>query len=132
MKTTWKYVKPLEDSRSVEKYLDKYKITLPKDIISVLTESNGGRPQPNNSIITESQKEYVFKALLSYNKNDRENIYNIYPALFENTSLYPIGSDTAGNFLCFDTDSKKYVLWIRDENHETAYIETVTNMPFLN
>ena len=125
MNTTWKYVKPLENAFAVKDYLNKYHICLPDNLISILERYNGGRPS-EKQIVTSKNKEYVFKALLSYNKNDSETIYKIYPELFGKTSLYPIGSDAAGNFICYDTNAMKYVLF----NHETETVEIIKNSLF--
>ena len=125
MSITWKYVKPLEDNNLVRAYLADHHISIPEDMISIMEKYNGGRPS-DKQIITSENREYVFKSLLSYNKNDLETIYDVYPEVFSNTSLYPIGSDAAGNFVCFDTSSKKYVFF----NHETEKVETIKRMPF--
>ena len=99
MLITWKYVKKLEDNTSVKNFLNEYNITLPEKIVNLLEEYNGGRPS-EKGIITNTKREYVFKSLLSYNKNDKETIYNVYPDLFKEVPLYPIGTDSAGNFIC--------------------------------
>ena len=122
MNTTWKYVKPLENEFAVKDYLKKYHICLPDYLVSIMERYNGGRPE-EKQIVTSENREYVFKALLSYNKKDRETIYEIYPELFGKTSLYPIGSDAAGNFICYDTDALRFVLY----NHETEDVEIIKN-----
>ena len=123
MGITWKYVKPLADKDSVKDFLYRYKISLPEDLITVLVEYNGGRPE-NREILTVDGKEYVFKALLSYNMGDKETIHMIYPELFENTTLYPFASDAAGNFVCYDTKAHKYCLY----NHETGKAEDIKEL----
>lgn len=116
----WKYIKPLKDLDSVDKFLDKYNIELPDDLVKCIKCNNGGRPS-EKLFDTDMGKEYVFKSLLSYNEGDSECITKVYPKLFEGTKLYPIGSDASGNFVCFDCEKRKYVLL----KHETNSIEVI-------
>ena len=98
--TTWKYVKPLQSKNAVTDYLAAVGVELPQPLVSLLTLYNGGRPS-SKDFYTVGGHEYVFKSLLSYNENDLETVYRIYPDLFQGTQLYPIGSDPAGNFICY-------------------------------
>lgn len=112
---TWKYIKPLADSKVINQFLNKYNISLPEELIKCLKEHNGGRPS-NPVFNTEETKECVFKALLSYNEGDYETIYMVYPHLFKNKPLYPIGVDAAGNFICYHCANREYVLWKHEDN----------------
>lgn len=116
----WKYVKKLNNQQSVKNFLKKYNVELPKSLISSIEKNNGGRPS-KKIFDTNDSKEYVFKALLSYNENDAENIYAVYPDLFVGTDLYPIGTDSSGNFICFNLKQHDYVLL----NHETNNVEKI-------
>lgn len=126
MDNTWKYVKPLKRADAVQNYLEENHIDLPQKLIHIMETYNGGRPSVKR-LVTSKGTEYAFKALLSYNEGDKETIYNIYPVLFKNTPLFPIGSDGAGNFVCYQMNSKTYVLW----NHETILEEQIIEIPFL-
>ena len=126
MDITWKYVKALKDENAVKKFLNQYGVNLPMNLISIIEKNNGGRPS-EKSIITETKQEYVFKSLLSYNKDDLENIYSVYPESFKSTKLYPLGTDAAGNFVCFDYCNNKYVLL----NHETNKLEAIITMNWI-
>lgn len=121
----WKYIKTLKNRSAVRDFLAENQVELPFKLVEILEEFNGGRPE-NKDFITSTGREYVFKSLLSYNEKDKETIYKVYPDLFMNTSLFPIGTDPAGNFICYDHKSKKYVLL----NHETASTEDIMKMPF--
>lgn len=123
MEITWKYVKPLKDPKAVKDFLDKYGIELPASLIDIMEKYNGGRPS-EKTVITETQREYVFKSMLSYNSDDKETIYSIYPDLFKETDWFPFASDAAGNFICYDLRQKKCVLY----NHETDRGEFITDM----
>lgn len=125
METTWKYVKPLEDSGAIKSFLKQQKVSLPDSLIDIMEKNNGGRPSEKD-IITKSHKEYVFKSMLSYNKDDKETIYSVYPELFKETNLFPIASDAAGNFICYDLKSKRYALY----NHEIGKSEDIEEIVF--
>ena len=82
-----------------------------------IQEVSGSIPR----ISTNVRKEYVFQSLFSYKKEDKCNIYNVYPGEFENTSLFPVGLEAAGNVICYEMNTKKYILW----NHENGGTENI-------
>lgn len=123
MELSWKYDKPLNDPMAVKRFLDNYSVSLPDSLIEIMEKHNGGRPS-DKAIITDTNQEYVFKAMLSYNEGEKETIYSIYPELFKETNWFPFASDVAGNFICYNTLSKKYVLY----NHETDKEEIINKM----
>ncbi len=119
----WKYVKKLKNPNDVVEFLRKYNIVLPKQLVTCMERFNGGRPS-EKEIITITSREYVFKTMLSYNSNDKDTIYSVYPGVFGETDWYPLASDAAGNFVCYDTSNKKYVLY----NHEIDRVEEIIKM----
>ena len=121
----WKYVKPLKNELAVQTFLNQCNVILPDELVSVIETYNGGRPE-EKEIVTDAGREYVFKSLLSYNQDDKETIYTIYPELFIDSYLFPIGSDSAGDFICYDLKKQRLVLL----NHETNKIEIIIKMPF--
>ena len=113
----WRYVKPttLDKIQFVEK---KYSIKLPHDLVNLILEYNNGRPE--KSLFLVAGKERVFKKLLSYNKEDRENIYPYIDVLtMVKPNLYPIASDPSGNFICLYDG--KIVFW----EHEASKIQFI-------
>lgn len=123
MRITWKYIKPLDNPNAVRDFLKAYNILLPEEVIKIIEKCNGGRPS-DRDIVTRNKKEHVFKSLLSYNKTDSETIYSVFPEQFKETSLFPIGTDPAGNFICFDIKRKIYCFY----DHETGYSDEITGM----
>ena len=123
---TWKYVKKLENAEQINSFLEKYHVQLPDTLVSLIKENNGGRPS-DKTIITDSDREYVFKSLLSYNEHDLETVYSVYPDLFIDTQLFPVGTDAAGNFICYDYKKGKLCLY----NHETEEVESIIKIPCL-
>ncbi len=116
----WKYIKKLKSSNAVEDFLSEKNIKLPVPLIEFIKKYNGGRPS-KKLFNTEDGHEHVFKSLLSYNREDIENIYSVYPNIFENMNFYPLGLDATGNFVCYDRLTNKYVLL----NHNTNEVVNI-------
>lgn len=114
----WKFVIPMEDKEAIEKIEKKYNVLLPNDLKECIRDNNAGYPD-KKVFDTEISKERIFKDLLSYNKEDDENIYQ-FEELFH-VNLIPFGLDPAGNILCIDEN--KIVLYL----HETEQKEYVSN-----
>lgn len=122
----WKYVIPLENKEEIQEIEKKYSVLLPNDLKECIENNNAG--YPNKKIFdTEVSKEKIFKDLISYNREDEENIYQ-FEELFR-INLIPFGLDPSGNILCLD-DDKKVILYL----HETQEKEFVANnfSEFLN
>jgi hypothetical protein len=118
---TWKYVKPLERTSSVEDFEKKYNVSFPDDLRQCIKSNNGGRPSLN-TFDTDKSKDRVFKTLLSFNETDVENIYKFFPVISsQSDGLIPFASDPGGNYLCLkNTDVVLYL-------HETGDFEYVSD-----
>ena len=107
---------------------NKFCIKLPNDIKAVFLVANNGRP----SVCTfdsPSEKEHVLKKLLSFKKEDVENIYKAKTVVDnDDTSLFPLANDPSGNLICLKNN--KIVYW----HHETGTAEFLANSftDFLN
>jgi hypothetical protein len=118
---TWKYIKPLASETAIDEFEQENNIIFPSDLKSCLIKNNGGRPS-KNIFDTECSKEKVFKALLSFNKSDIENIYMVFLVLDnEKKGLVPFASDPSGDLLCLRNNA--IVLYL----HETGGLEKVAN-----
>lgn len=126
MSVTWKYIKPLKKKAVVKDFLANNHIVLPAKLLRILENNNGGRPS-DKTIITDTKREYVFKSLLSFNSDDKEYIAKFYNRRFIENCLFPVGSDAAGNFVCYNTKTHGFVLY----NHETDKTEKIVKMAFL-
>lgn len=116
----WKYVKKLLDVDVIKEFEKENNIELPKSLKEIVVNFNGARPRPN-TFDSECNKECVFKSLLSFNIDDKENIFEVTTWMKENgNNVIPFASDPAGNYLCFNKD-KQVVLW----KHETSKCEFV-------
>ncbi len=120
---TWKYVKPLKDVKVIEKFLQENDIHLPEDTLVCMKNNNSGRP--NRSIFdTDKAKERVFKAFLSLNSEDKENIYGIYSDEFKDRGIFPFATDPAGNFICVDLMDNNKIIFYNHENSDKEYISS--------
>lgn len=122
MSITWKYIKPLKNPNEIEIFLKENSLQLPEDVIKCMKDNNGGRPS-KDIFDTEESIEHVFKALLSLNREDKENIYNIYSSEFKEIELFPFATDPAGNYICIDLKDNKIVFY----NHENSRKEYICN-----
>ena len=120
----WKYVKPttIEKIQYVEKNCS---IKLPQDLKDLILQYNNGRPECSSFNI--NGKEHVFKKLLSYNKEDIENIYPYIDILRkESKDLFPIASDPAGNFICLSEG--RIVYWEHELRKKTFICNTISEL----
>ena len=126
---TWKYVKPLANAESIAEYEVLTESLLPEDIKDVVRMYNGGRPSLKY-YDTLKEKDNEFKALLSFNRNDIENVFAFYPLDSAREKLVPFASDPAGNFFVIK-DGKIY-LWLHESDTTvflsesfSAFLETL-------
>lgn len=121
MNEDWKYVKSLKNGNAVDEFEKQNNICFPQDLKDFILKNNGRRPH-KMTIDTADTKKRVFKSLLSFNRDDKETIFTMYPVIQkENPELIPFASDPFGNFYCVHKKDKKIILWL----HETAKTEFV-------
>lgn len=109
----WKYVKPLKDNSIIE-YLEKtYSIEVPKFLKEVILQSNGGRP--NKTLFnTQSSKERVLQGLISFNKDDKANIF-IYDDILKRGYI-PFGITEFGDLVCINNKNKSVKLYLHEQD----------------
>ena len=113
-------MKNVSDKSVITNLWIQYNVNLTNKMKQCIIDNNGGRPSVYR-FDTDKRSGYVFQSLFSYNKNDKCTIYDVYPSMFENTTLFPIGLESAGNIICYDQKEKIYVLW----NHENNKCEKI-------
>ncbi len=101
----WVLTKPLENIQLLKEFEEKNSIQFPKSYIEVVANNNYGRPRPN-IFDTDQTKERIAKALLSFDKNHSENIWDTYDAVVKQlpADVYPFMIDQFGNYVCFYYD----------------------------
>lgn len=110
---TWKYVKPLVNLESIAEYETLTESILPDDIKELIKMYNGGRPSLKYYDLPK-EKDKEFKTLLSFNRNDIENVFAFYPPDSANEKIVPFASDPAGNL--FVIKEGKIFLWLHESD----------------
>lgn len=115
----YKYVKKLKNSNSIKEIEEKYNIQIPQLLKNIIVKYNGGRPLAN-IFLTDNKKEKVIKTLLSYNKEDKENIY-IYDDIFAKDYI-PFANTEFGDTICINNKNANIELY----NHEADRFEYIS------
>ena len=116
----WKRVKPLVEKDSINKFQEIYGIVFPEELKELIKANNGGRPSLD-IIKTVEGEELEVKALLSFNKEDVENIYNVINYFKEHFQgrIVPIATEPSGNYFCINLTNNSIVYWNHETNKET-------------
>lgn len=118
---SWILVKPLKDNLSITQYQNDNNIMFPIDFIETIKESNGGSPSLS-TFDSSRNEELNFNRLLSFNKDDLDNIF-IATQNLNKSEIIPIANDGFGNFIVYlKTDLKVYFY-----NHEINELEFISD-----
>jgi len=114
----WKYVKDtnLTKIKEAEKNLS---YEFPNEFVEFVLINNGGTPNNNVFYICDGSQK-LFGKLLSFNKDDKENVFISFDSKYKN-DLIPIANDVFGNLICFDRKDNSLVFW-EHETDECKYI----------
>jgi len=121
-KITWEYSNPLTNKKTIEEFELENAIKLPQDLKECIEHNNAGMPNLNN-FDTDKTKGRTIKALLSFNQEDEENIYDFLELFRKDGRLkmIPFALDSFGNFICLEDNNIVVRL------HETETTEFVAN-----
>lgn len=107
----WKYVKPLKDNSVIEDLEKTYSIEMPRFLKEVILQNNGGRP--NKTLFnTQNSKERVLQGLISFNKDDKANIF-IYDDMLKRGYI-PFGITEFGDLVCINNKNKRVELYLHE------------------
>ena len=114
----WKYIKAT-NTECIEKVDKDFFVNLPRDLKDIILKFNNGRPE-NSTFDTDKSTGRQFKKLLSFNREDRENVYFFVDIVrqFDN-ELFPIANDPAGNFICLKNSE---IVFLNIESGKTEFI----------
>lgn len=107
----WKYIKEIKDQKAIEKIEIIYNIRIPILLKQIIMQYNGGRPL-YNIFDTIYSKEKVFKSLISYNKDDKDNIY-LYEEIFDK-GLIPFANTEFGDIICLNNKTNEVELYLHE------------------
>lgn len=114
----WKYIKTLKDNYIFENIEKTYNVEIPSYLKEIITKYNGGRPE-RRLFDTQNSKERVLQGLISYNKEDKANIF-IYENLLKKGYI-PFAITEFGDVVCINNETRCVVLYL----HETENFENV-------
>lgn len=114
----WKYVKPLTDNTVFENIEKTFKLEIPVFLKEIITKYNGGRPK-KRLFNSQNSKERVLQCLISFNKEDKANIF-IYEELLKKEYI-PFAITEFGDLICINNDNKEGELYL----HETDVFEFI-------
>jgi hypothetical protein len=117
----WKYVKALSDVESINSFESITGFTLPENFKECVKKYNGARPE-YKTFDTEKKRERVLKTFLSFNPEDKENVWSYYSwtnVLFKDKYI-AFAVDNFGNTLCFNLEGE--IFFIGYETLKTEYV----------
>jgi len=120
----WKYIRTNISIDNIVKYEQEAGIVLTDEIKEFILTHNYARPE-KNTFDTKDSKERVFLKLLSFNHDDKENVFDVYSSLKKElpVGIVPIAMDPFGNFICLDANNSTVVFW----KHEDSKIEFISD-----
>lgn len=114
----WKYVKTISESELL-KAENKLNIKLSTKLREVILNYNNGRPE-RNCFNTKTEQCKTIKKLLSYNKDDKDNVY-IFSDLTEKGYI-PFAITEFGDVVC---EYKQQTIYLyKHELEEFEYLST--------
>ena len=112
----WKYAKPLTSKELIHAFEVYTDYKLPEDFKACVLNHNGGRPS-SKTFDTHVTTERALKSLLSFNKDDRENIWKVNDWNTQELKkrFVAFAIDNFGNLICFDQKDNS-VIFLETEN----------------
>lgn len=112
------YIKPLKSVSLIEEYERNTGFFFPHSFRRFTKKNNGGRPE--RCLVRIDNNEYCVKTFLSFNRTDRETVWNHteWQNNLYNGKYIPFANDNFGNLFCFSSNSDEsdtIIFW----NHET-------------
>ena len=108
----WNYKIDLKSEKIFSELEKKRGIKIPDEIIELVRKANAATPEKFRYMVGTSEK--VFGAVLSFNHGDDDTIFTALDTV-NNSSRFPFGIDSFGNYICYDLKSKQIFFW----DHET-------------
>lgn len=121
----WKYVKAISESK-LSQVEEKLGIKLSQKLRELILNYNNGRPE-RIRFNTESEQGKTIKKILSYNEEDKDNVY-IFSNLIDKGYI-PFAITEFGDVIC---ESKEQTIYLyKHESDEVEFI-AVNVLEFIN
>lgn len=120
----WKFIKELKNVESISEFEKIVGVKLSNKYKEFIKEYNGARPS-KKAFKTEKKVEHVIKGFLSFNKEDKENIFQVYEwnkNFIDEEEYFAIANDPFGNYIISDKRGKIYYF-----EHEAGNIEFIAD-----
>ena len=118
----WKYLKPLKELKSIQEVEKTYNVNIPQYLKNIILEYNGSRPELK-CFDTQHYQEKALKSLLSYNKEDKENIY-MFDDIFSKGYI-PFAITEFGDLICIENKSGNIKLYMHEQDIFEYICETI-------
>lgn len=126
MEQKWNYGIALTDEAVFDHFYQTYHIEVPEDIQELVYKVNAGTPS-KFCIKDAHGDERVFGALLSYNKEDDDNVYTAME-INQNKRHIPFAIDPYGNYF-YENLLSGDIVWINHENGTLIHVaDSLTDM----
>lgn len=119
MEQIWKYVIALTDETVFDQFYQTYHIEVPEDLQELVRKANAGTPSKYCVKVADCG-ERVFGALLSYNKEDDDNVY-MAMEMNQSRRHIPFAVDPYGNFF-YENLLSGDIFWINHENGKIVQV----------
>jgi len=121
MSIQWRDIIPLKVNSLIEDFEHAVTYEFPNSFKECVLNNNGGRPSIS-TFDTNKTEGRAIKLLLSFNKEDEENIWSMNEwDKSEPNNLLAFAIDNFGNLICFDVNDDNIVFW-NHENNETELV----------
>lgn len=128
----WKFVEELKDENNIQLVEAVWKISFPKDFVSIVKKYNHGTADPG-TFDTKQLKGRSFGELLDFNLDREYNILSEYELIKDRLpkKVYPFAGDAGGNYLCFDfnqnENAPRILFWDHEQKFNVIDNEIVIN-----
>lgn len=107
----WKYVKTISESKLLE-VETRLGVKLSQELSGIMLKYNNGRPE-RNCFDTKTEQRMTIKKILSYNEEDKDNVY-IFRDLIDKGYI-PFAITEFGDIIC-ESKEKTVYLYLHELN----------------
>lgn len=112
----WKYVKTIKKDK-LSKAEESLNIKLSKELRNIILQYNNGRPE-RTCFDTKTEQGKVLKKILSYNEEDKDNVYMFIDLIYK--GYIPFAITEFGDVIC---ESKEQAIYLyKHELDEFEYV----------